>query len=246
MKTEITQEGWTIIKGDLISEWVRENKKLDHDEHLIPLACLNIPVGGIVIDCGGNIGSHTIAYAQKVGPTGTVIAIEAGPLAFQCLTENMKKAQGQVVLVNAAVCDEHAGRALFHTTNMENLGASGVNEFATDPDAHEVRTVSIDGIVEAAELERVDFIKIDIEGWELKALKGARSTLKRFRPKLLIEFNMFRLAEQNATYKDLYDFLLAANYSWQICQPQSTGGDAQYDCLCWPNLVQATKDMPNG
>lgn len=239
----MTAEGWKVIEGDLISGWVEENKDLAHDAHLIPLACLNMPEGGIAIDCGANIGSHTIAYAKKLGADGTVIAIEAGPIAFECLTENMRRAEGAVVLVNAAVCEVHKGKALFHVTNMENVGASAVSE-TEDPEAFPVRTVTIDGLVLDAELERVDFIKLDVEGFELKALLGAQRTLKLFKPKLLIEFNSFRLAEQGGSYKEIYEFLIKMNYSWQICQPQAKGGDLQYDCLCWPNLVERAIQVP--
>lgn len=246
MKTKITNEGWTVIEGDLISGWVEETKRLDHDFFTIPLACANIPEGGVVIDCGSNIGSHTVAYAKKVGTHGTVIAIEAGKLAFECLSENAKRFEGKVLCVNAAACEIHGGRAV-HSLNEENVGGSTVNgETLDNADEHEVRTITLDGLIEGGDINRLDFIKIDCEGCEFKILVGAKSILKRFRPKLLIEMNLFRLAEHGSTYKDIYDFLISVDYSWRICQPESKGGDAIYDILCWPNEVINAKTMPNG
>lgn len=246
MKTKLTNEGWMVIEGDLISGWVEQTKRLDHDMFLIPLAVANMPEGGVVIDCGANIGSHTIGYSAKVGDHGTVIAIEAGKAAFECLFENSKKFQAKVLCINCAVCEIHGGRAI-HTLDENNVGASTVNgETEENTDENEVRTITLDGFVQDADIKRVDFIKIDCEGYELKILQGAKSILKRFRPKMLIEMNSFRLRENGATYKDVYDFLLAQDYSWRICQPECKGGDIQYDVLCWPNLIITEKTMPNG
>lgn len=231
MKTKLTNEGWMVIEGDLISGWVEQTKRLDHDMFLIPLAVANMPEGGVVIDCGANIGTHTIAFTEKVGDHGTVIAIEAGKTAFECLFENSKKFQAKVLCINCAACDIHGGRAI-HTLNETNVGGSTVADpLMMNGDAksisieNEVRTITLDGLIEDAEIKRLDFIKIDCEGYELKILNGAKSILKRFRPKMLIEMNSFRLRENGATYKDVYDFLLAQDYSWRICQPEAKGGD---------------------
>lgn len=246
MKTKITQEGWHIIEGDLISGWVEEQKDLMHDKFLPVLACSNIPVGATVIDVGANIGTHSVAYARKVGAEGNVLALEPGKIAFECLAENAKKFESKIYCFNVAACDVHGGTAI-HSVNQTNVGGSTVNETANgEVFSNEVRTVTIDGLVESAQLDRLDFMKIDVEGCEMKVLRGAINTLNRFKPKMLIEMNSFRLLEHGSSYKELYDWLLSKNYSWQICQPELKGGDAQYDILCWPNLVEVAKTLPNG
>lgn len=240
-----------VIEGDLISGWVEENKKLDHDEFLIPLAVANIPEGGVALDIGGNIGSHTIAYAKKVGTHGTVIAIEAGEIAFNCLVENAKKFDGKTLLIHAAASDVH-GMTCEHTCNPVNVGASGVHEANTEVKdevytAHTttVRTITIDKLMEDADLKRLDFVKIDCEGCEYMILKGAKETLRRFKPKLLIEMNHFRLLEQGASYRDIYDWLLEQNYEWRIVEPECKGGDAMYNILAWPRLIETVKTLPH-
>lgn len=249
METKITAEGWMVIVGDLISGWVEECKDLSHDRFLIPLAVANIPISeGIVFDIGANIGSHTIAYAKKVGDQGMVIAIEAGKTAFDCLLHNAAKFEGQVMCLNAAVGDLHGATAR-HTVNKTNVGGSVVSEQEnTEVASNEIRTITIDGFCNDSEInsggKTVTFIKIDVEGYEFKVLQGAVNTLRRHRPILLIEFNNFRLAENGASYKDIYDWLLAEDYSWRICQPDVKGGDAQYDCLCWPNAVVTARKLP--
>lgn len=240
MKTKITEEGWHVIEGDLISGWVEETGMLSHDEFLIPLAVANIPVGGIVIDCGAYIGDHTVGYAKKVGtdPNGLVVAIEAGKTAFSCLLRNAEKFEGNVLCMNLALGDIHGGIA-YHEVNETNVGASLVND--TPVESHEVRTATIDGIIASGDFPRLDFIKIDCEGFEYKILQGAKGALAQFRPMLLIEMNRGRLEDNGSSYVEIYDFLLEQNYAWRICEPQAKGGDEMYNILCWPNNIETLK-----
>lgn len=250
MKTIEIEGGFLVPDDQLMSKWQLETGKLDHDAFLIPLAVSNIPdPSGIVFDIGAMAGDHTIAYAKKVGEAGgMVIAIEAGKDAFDCLVHNAEKFEGKVICLNAAVGDNHGGMAR-HTVNAVNVGGSTVSgEENTEVASNEIRTITIDGFCEDSEINSgtkpVTFIKVDVEGYELMVLKGAINTLRKYRPVLLMEFNSFRLAENGASYKDIYDFLLAENYSWRIVQPECKGGDSQYDCLCWPNAVVAARKLP--
>jgi len=259
MNTVITKEGWHIIEQDShVGKWVTDSGKLDHDEFLIPLACSNMRPGWVVMDCGALYGDHSIAYARTVGAGGAVLAIEANPMAFECLSKNAEKFQSAVFCMNLALGEEH-GREAVHIMS-DNVGASQVDGRQQTPEnlpANRVETIvktaTIDGIVKDASLDRLNFIKIDCEGFEFKILKGARDTLKRFKPILLIEMNSWALSQQDASYKDIYDFLLELNYSWRIVQPDCKGGDQQYDVLAWPNAIEVPRlikverlpDVPN-
>lgn len=241
-----TKEGWSIIENDShVGAWVIESGRLDHDSFLIPIAASNIPVGGIAIDCGALYGDHTIQYARKVGPEGCVIAIEANPLAFECLKLNAARFQGPTICMNLALGEHHGGTAV-HIMDSCNIGASTVKNNENSPQVpqkleKEIRTATIDGIVHDANLERVDFIKIDCEGHELHILKGAERTLKHFKPKMIIEMNSFALSREGADYKAVYDYLLSLNFSWRIIQPDCTGSSPQYDIAVWPNLIEVPK-----
>lgn len=250
MKTKITKDGqWMIIEGDLISGWV-ETEGLAHDKFLIPLACENINniENGVVLDIGANIGTHSVAYAQKIAPlNGTLICFEPGATAFECLAANSKHFECKTLLVNCAVCDEHGGTAR-HTVNAVNVGGSTVSEQANGEVAsNEIRTITIDGFLEDSRIDLpIIFIKIDVEGYEMKVLHGAVNTLRKHRPIMLIEMNSFRLQENGSSYIQIYDWLLKENYAWRICEPESKGGDLCYNVLCWPSLIQAAKTLPAG
>lgn len=249
MRTKITKDGWSVIEGDLISGWV-ETEGLAHDKFLIPLACENIPniENCVVLDIGANIGTHSVSYAKKIAPlAGTLICFEPGATAFECLTENSKKFESKTLLVNCAVSDIHGGTAR-HTVCQTNVGGSVVSEQTNGEVAsNEVRTVSIDGFMDDSKIDlSLVFVKIDVEGYEMKVLQGAVNTLRKHRPILLIEMNSFRLQENGSSYVEIYDWLIKENFAWRICEPQLKGGDLCYNILCWPLIVQAAKTLPAG
>lgn len=245
MNTKITKEGWHIIEQDShVGKWIEETGDLAHDRFLIPIACENIKPGWVVMDCGALYGDHSIAYARTVGSNGAVIAIEANKMAFDCLCKNAEKFQSPMFCINVALCERH-GSVAVHIMEDVNIGASRVSTEATPPTPNkteiEVKTASIDGIAMDASLDRLDFIKIDCEGWEYKILQGAKNVLEKFKPILLIEMNSWTLSQQGSCYKDIYDFLVGINYSWRIVQPDCKGGDSQYDVMAWPNLIEKPK-----
>lgn len=252
MNTKTTAEGWMILdpKYDLISGWIESEKDIQHDKFLPELAVKNMRPG-IVIDCGAHVGSHSLRYSQHLGDQGSLICIEASQTAFDCLAENSKKFECHTTLINACVSDVHGGHAKF-TVNEVNAGGSftsdqqnGNGEIASN----EVRTITLDGFCEDAGIfnessREVTFVKLDVEGFEYKALCGMKNILKRFKPVLLIEFNSFRLSENGSSYKQIYDWLIAQNYSFRIVQPEAKGGDPMYDVLCWPNVIEIAKVIP--
>jgi hypothetical protein len=73
-------------------------------------------------------------------------------------------------------------------------------------------STTLDAFIDAEGLTRVDFIKLDIDGFECRALKGARAMLARFRPKMVIELSPHQLAEEGGDIAELADLLAAANY----------------------------------
>jgi len=233
MKTVEIQGGFIVPEDQCIGKWQQEVNQLDHDQFLVPLAIANIPTGGTVIDCGAFDGDHSIAYARKVGPSGTVIAIEAGKLAFKCLKHNAQKFECNMLCINAAVWDLH-GFSMGHTLNEENAGASIVHEVeGLINEVSAIPTVTIDGLMKDGEIPDVHFIKIDCEGSEMRILRGAEQTLRNHRPKLLIEINRQMLEDRGTKDTEIYEFLLGLNYEWQIVQPNTPGGSPQFDIICW-------------
>jgi FkbM family methyltransferase len=141
--------------------------------------------GDVVLDCGGCYGDTALYFAAKVGPTGRVLSFEFVPANLAIWRRNIDLNPGlkpRIQLIESAVA-ERTGPPLF--LEGEGPGTRVVSR-SSQPGAVSVRTVTLDDVVREEELERVDFIKMDIEGSELSALRGSEETLKRFRPKLAI------------------------------------------------------------
>ena len=117
---------------------------------------------------------------------GKVVAIEPEPTNIACLEANFAPeiASGRVVLIKAGVWDEKTNLPL--RISPGHSGSHRFDDHAGDPHLDGIPVLPLDEIVEQHGLERVDFIKMDIEGAEARALRGATETLRRFRPRMAI------------------------------------------------------------
>lgn len=241
MKLKTSKLGWAIGDTDThIGKCIEDSGKLDHDEFLIPLACSHIQAGSCVLDIGANIGSHTIAYSKKVGKDGTVIAVEPGKVAFECLMHNVALfPHNNVMPIKAAISDLD-GQTVEHV-EAENLGASICNPIKDKvPGNFYFLTVTIDFI--AAQIQKpISFIKLDVQGWETDALIGASKTLRDQHPILMIEVNSGALANQGSSVQDLLDVLRVNRYVYTICQPDCAIHDPQFDILAIPEDMHSAR-----
>jgi FkbM family methyltransferase len=152
--------------------------------------------GVIAIDCGANIGVHTIEWASSMTGWGSVIAIEAQERVYYALAGNIAINNCfNALAVHAAVSSE-PGTMQIPNPNYFMPSSFGSlelrqrpgNEFIGQPIDYADNTVLIRKMtLDELNLPRVDFIKIDIEGMEMEALSGARETIRKYRPILLIE-----------------------------------------------------------
>ena len=157
-----------------------------------------IKSGNVVLDVGANIGSMAVAFSDLVGPKGLVLAFEAEQLNFITLCANIAlqnrfnihprfQAVGKRNQSPIGVQKMSPNRVLNfggHSLVDANSISVDLNSIRDDSrDAFRVPVVAIDTL----NLERLDFIKIDVQGMELDVLIGAEDTLKRLKPTVYIE-----------------------------------------------------------
>ena len=140
--------------------------------------------GDIVIDGGGCWGDTALYFSHLVQPNGAVICFEFSSDNLEILRANLEinpNLKTCVSLVDKALWDRSEEGLSFHGAGPATSVAQGrqQGEFS-------VGTLSIDDLVAQNGMDRVDLIKLDIEGAELRTLKGAQHTLNRFRPLLAI------------------------------------------------------------
>lgn len=223
----ILPNGVASVENDVITREANA-RGIERDLMVVPSILPHIKEGDWVIDAGAAIGDHTHAYLRKVGPTGKVFAFEPSPEFFKCLTHNCPTA----ICFEKALWDRECD--LYIWFEPGNVGGSQlVDRKPNNPKVEwfgPVHSITLDSL----NLERVNLIKLDLEGSEMFALNGMRETIKKHRPKLIVEINKAALRTYGLTPKQLHSLINELGYSQKsICnQP---GADCEIcDVLCLP------------
>ncbi|MBN3751647.1 FkbM family methyltransferase [Paraburkholderia sp. Tr-20389] len=185
-----------LIHGDMISEFV--NLYGEWCEGEVELFQQIIPPDGVVIEVGSNIGMHAVPIA-RICSQGTLISFEPQRNIFQILCANLAmNSLTNAHAVRAAVGDA-CGLIDIQSSRYDaawNYGAFSVdkgfsteNPFGEEVHTEKVNVFTLDHYLEEYDFRRVDFIKIDAEGYEKNVLRGAGKTIKEHRPILFIENN---------------------------------------------------------
>jgi FkbM family methyltransferase len=157
-----------------------------YELHRKDVVCKAEP-GDIVIDAGACWGETSLYFAFEVGETGRVISYEFIPSNIAVLEKNISTnpllAERITVVPNPIWST--SGQILYYVDWGPGSRVS-FEKLRADFDDTQCETITIDDTVTRLSLPRVDFIKMDIEGAELHALKGAENTLRQFHPKVAI------------------------------------------------------------
>ena len=171
--------------------------------------------GMTFIDVGANIGLYTLFAARHVTEKGRVIAIEPSNREMAILRDNIERNALKNVALFPVALSDHATEVELLVAPMRHAGHNTLGAFGynTPLDHRErISTIRLDDLVGTQDLERVDVIKMDIEGAELAALRGASETLQRHQPALLLELSDRVLHHQKATSRDVLVLLAGHGY----------------------------------
>jgi FkbM family methyltransferase len=173
----------------------------------------NIKKGDTVFDIGANIGYFTTLFSKIVGESGQVFSFEPNPTAFKQLQRNLDLNNLKAKLYLNAVSEEVD---FITIEESSNLGGSKIrlresSEAQNNPVS--IKTIVIDQFIEENNIKSVDFLKIDIEGSELMALKGARQSMRDgIIKQIMVEINPKTLEYFYCDWRDLAGLLLE-NYT---------------------------------
>ena len=153
----------------------------------------------ICLDLGANVGTMTLAMAM-LAPQGHVYAFEASPETAAALQQTVKaNCLTNVSAFNTVLGHSDEEVKFFDIPEVRSSGfyvtMDSPREISSQrPETSQMilsRTKSVDSLVAELNIPKVDFIKIDVEGAELDVLEGAKDTLKRFNPIVVMEFNSY-------------------------------------------------------
>lgn len=204
---------------------------MDHDQSALPRIGKLITPESVVYDVGAFIGDHTAFYASRAK---RVVAFEPTEDAYTCLDKNTVMYEN-VTLLQYSVGDGAAvQRKLSHD---QNRGARYVRE-SVKPSDDAVFTARLDEICGmTSDLPIPDLIKLDIEGWEVRALRGATKTILEHHPTLVLEVNRGALERAGTSPAELWETCWMLGYRDMtdlfIGQPWSTPDERpQFDVVC--------------
>lgn len=174
-----------------------------------------ISPGDTVVDAGANIGYVSMLLARWVGPRGRVHSFEPVPETFSLLSGNMRRLGLQQVEPHPIALSDQAGTAHMHVPQYEKGGENFYeSHLATEPPGPGERSVTVrvetlDAVLR--DRPRVTFMKLDVEGHELSALRGAKRILDAHRPALYVEM-MGDLDRPGDPAAQLVDWLASWGY----------------------------------
>jgi FkbM family methyltransferase len=178
-----------------------------------------VPAEAVVFDVGAHAGQYTKLFARAAS-AGRVYAVEPGSYGRSILRAVVWLHRlGNVSVVPMALGDADGLDTLSVPVKARGSYGFGLSHLGRPQDRWAaveqelVAVTTLDTIVATLSIERVDFIKADIEGWELALLRGAENTLRRFRPTMLIELSQEHLARAGDQIEAAFAFLSARGYA---------------------------------
>lgn len=177
--------------------------------------------GMICLDIGGNLGYYATLESRKVGKTGKVIAVEPSPFNFKYLKQNLtKQNQSNFEAFNLAFGDKDDKISFFISEHSNASHIIRENELmSVDPkNVIKVHVKKLDNFLQEIDLKKIDLLRMDVEGYEMHVLEGAKESIQKFKPMIQIEIHVERLGTEKT--KKLLDGFIGVGYDSGFCIPR--------------------------
>jgi FkbM family methyltransferase len=164
--------------------------------------------GQLVLDVGAHYGEYAVLFGSLVGAQGRVVTFEPDAAARPTLRANLElnRLEDRVRVEEFAAFDSRVSRPLFarHGNSQSSLARSGLGGSPTDDDVerYAIDAIPLDDYVSEARLPSPDFVKLDVEGAEINALRGA-TRLLRSKTVVVCELHPYAWKEFGVTFDDL-------------------------------------------
>jgi FkbM family methyltransferase len=204
---------WSLNPGDSVQQdlfWCGAKDRAELRE-----ARRNMPPGGVMFDLGASIGYYSIVIAAELRGDCRVYAFEPNPPTMQRLRKNLEHNAARGVFL----CEEGLSDVPGHASIVDVPVDSGSSYLER---GEGIPVTTLDLFCSRHGIERLDLIKIDIEGAELRALRGGYATLKRFRPAILIELNPDALDRDRSSVRDVVVLLEDLGYKLWTVRPRTS------------------------
>lgn len=193
-----------------------------------------------VVDIGANIGIRTLAFAQAV-PEGRVVSFEPHPVTFGRLMEHISMNQcTNVLALNVGIGETRSTERLFEVVGT-NSGMNRILPHTSENErfhSAEITIAPLSTMLEEHGIGRVNAIKIDVEGYEMHALRGCLPVLVRDRPILFIELDDDNLLENGSSARALIRWIEDLDYAVSRAEDRTPVpadlSHCHFDIICTP------------
>lgn len=204
MKMKVDLEEWIQQQIYFLGTW---------DEQGIKFLKNHLKSGDVFFDIGANIGCYSLVASKLVGSEGKVHSFEPVSEVYNRLLFNIELNQLKNITVNRKAVFETSETLEFFVSSKENKGMSSIFHHDTESgEIQKVEAITIDEYIEKTDIQRIDMIKIDIEGAELFALKGMKTTLRKFKPVIIMELSDNVLQNSPVEKKEILNLMKELNY----------------------------------
>jgi len=206
--------GWWLARNDFVAAGLflggfENTERSFVESYLRP--------GMTVLDIGAHHGFYTLLASRKVGPKGRVLAIEPSPREREKLCLHLKINRCRNVQIEESGVGENDGTEELHVVLGSETGCNSLRMPAVSgpTETVPVHIQGLDNMLRRHGIAKVDFVKIDVEGAELSALKGAPQLLSNYpRPVILAEVYDIRTQPWGYEARDIIHYLEGVNYRW--------------------------------
>lgn len=214
------------------------------------LRCLQqqITPNMVVFEIGANIGSHSFELAKLLQPgSGTLYCFEPTDYAFAKLMRNHQLNHfTNIIFEKMALSDREGSDIITPTSSLETMAFAASWDIkdgsSKNTTTQNIAFTTLDRYVQQHHLQQLNVLKIDVDGYELKVLKGGYATISKFHPVLVIELSECMLHYVGDSLDALLDTIDSLGYSIQPIFTQKCLGRAalihevqrrgSFDCLC--------------
>lgn len=185
------------------------------DTQMAMMSLLN--KGDTFVDIGANIGMLTLVAARQIGETGKIYAFELNPVAYKRLLNvvelnNIRNVEALQLGLSDTRCRYLLSVVGTHD-GAGSLSTPSADEIVLVSQQFDITTITGDEVLEANILDQRTLVKIDVEGHEVKVLKGLSRTILKHRPIILMEFEPAHLRRAGSSEKELVELMQEFGYS---------------------------------
>lgn len=218
---------WSLNLNEVIDFMIYLTGNFDHSG--VRAFSKKINSNDVIIDVGGNIGSFCLPVSKSINGNGKIISIEPSKYAFKKLKTNLSKNdifKDKILPIQAFVTSDgkEVPEEVYASWNVLSKDRHE-NHMGTLTPTVGATSFSLDELIMRKQMDRIDWIKIDVDGYELDVLNGSMGVIQRFKPGFFIELCHYSQIEFKSSVEKIVTFFEKHNYSFYDLAGKDLGTD---------------------